>query len=47
LGFEEFAKLVWIPQKYFEQDVEDLVRRTDLEEETIRCNENIEREFDS
>jgi hypothetical protein len=25
------------------QDVEDLVRRTDLEEEDSRCNENIER----
>jgi N utilization substance protein A len=32
---EEFAKLVWILQSILKQDVEDLVRRTDLEEETI------------
>jgi N utilization substance protein A len=32
---EEFAKIGLILQKYLEQDVEDLVRRTDLEEETI------------
>jgi N utilization substance protein A len=33
---EEFAKLVWILQKYFESKImKDLVRRTDLEEETI------------
>jgi N utilization substance protein A len=38
---EEFTKLVRYRKKYFKQDVDDLVRRTDLEEETIRCNENV------
>jgi N utilization substance protein A len=46
---EEFAKLVWILQKsILKQDVEDLVRRTDLEEETILDVMRIlKEEFDS
>jgi N utilization substance protein A len=45
---EEFAKIVWILQKSILQDVEDLVRRTDLEEETILDVMRIlKEEFDS
>jgi N utilization substance protein A len=41
---EEFAKIgLDTAKKYFKQDVEDLVRRTDLEEETILDVMNIER----
>jgi N utilization substance protein A len=44
---EEFAKIGLILQKYF-KDVEDLVRRTDLEEETILDVMRIlKEEFDS
>jgi N utilization substance protein A len=32
---KNLLKLVWIQQSILKQDVEDLVRRTDLEEETI------------
>jgi N utilization substance protein A len=45
---EEFAKLVWIQKSILKQDVEDLVRRTDLEEETILDVMRIlKEEFDS
>jgi hypothetical protein len=41
-------KLVWIPKSILKQDVEDLVRRTDLEEETILDVMRIlKEEFDS
>jgi N utilization substance protein A len=41
-------KVVWILQKNFKQDVEDLLRRTDLEEETILDVMRIlKEEFDS
>jgi hypothetical protein len=40
---KNLLKLVGYCKSILKQDVEDLVRRTDLEEETILDNENIER----
>jgi hypothetical protein len=45
---KNLLKLVWIQKSILKQDVEDLVRRTDLEEETILDVMRIlKEEFDS
>jgi N utilization substance protein A len=47
-GYEEFAKIGLDAKSILKQDVEDLVRRTDLEEETILDVMRIlKEEFDS
>jgi N utilization substance protein A len=45
---KNLLKLVWILQKsILKQDVEDLVRRTDLEEERLDVMRILKEEFDS
>jgi N utilization substance protein A len=46
-GLLKNLQIGWIRKSILKQDVEDLVRRTDLEEETILDVMRILKEFDS